>query len=604
MKLLSTILILMSFTLFGQKAPQVNPVEETDFFFYNLSYQFPSQSVSEAALANMLVKKANYANDVELKLSYKISSKALTHFRFKVLKQGTPVYLAEVHVALNHENEIVLCEMPTIPDVLSDERYDVNSIAEGIRLKNEAESILSTELVWYTDQSDMLYKGLQVVLAGPETLHQEVLYSQGKIQSQFDLLRYMHGPNDTLVSVMVFNPDPLTTSGNKYGGSYIDNSDQSVPVLEVERKTKSLVVTYDNGIFRAKNDYVEVKDFSAPNIAPASSTTPLMHYTRDLDGFEDMNVMYHITEHKKHLINLGFPNIPNYTIEVDAHAINGADQSFFSTASNPGRLYFGEGGVDDGEDADVIIHEYMQSVMYVAEPSTGNTTERACIEEALGDYFAASHSAHAMGTMNEGTVFDWDGHNPFWGGRNVVSTKNYALESFKNGNLYSHTDLFASPLIEMYNKLGRNTSDEIILEAIFNLSSTTTMPQMAQYILNSDGYLNGGANQKVIHDAFAKRNILPGFSVGEYASAIQGLEVYNTMAFAAKGSPLFIKSKEHDIRAYKLINSNGQCVYEGIVEIEVNELATLSFDNLERGIYILQLTTGSGKTAIFKLSRF
>ena len=132
MKSLSILLILLSFSLFGQKTPQANPVAETDFFFYNLSYQFPSQVVSESALIDLLKAKANYANDIELELSYKIASKALTHFRFKILKQGTPIYLAEIHVALNHENEIVLCEMPSIPNMLIDDNLDISILAENI----------------------------------------------------------------------------------------------------------------------------------------------------------------------------------------------------------------------------------------------------------------------------------------------------------------------------------------------------------------------------------------------------------------------------------------------------------------------------------------
>ncbi|MEZ4916786.1 MAG: hypothetical protein R2836_07345 [Chitinophagales bacterium] len=54
-------------------------------------------------------------------------------------------------------------------------------------------------------------------------------------------------------------------------------------------------------------------------------------------------------------------------ISVDTHGNNGADNSFFSPAT-PLRLIFGEGGVDDAEDADVIIHEYGHAISHFAAP--------------------------------------------------------------------------------------------------------------------------------------------------------------------------------------------------------------------------------------------
>ena len=46
----------------------------------------------------------------------------------------------------------------------------------------------------------------------------------------------------------------------------------------------------------------------------------------------------------------------NYAIDVDCHGFNGGDNSAFNPGTNPPSIVFGQGGVDDAEDADVIIH--------------------------------------------------------------------------------------------------------------------------------------------------------------------------------------------------------------------------------------------------------
>jgi hypothetical protein len=360
-------------------------------------------------------------------------------------------------------------------------------------------------------------------------------------------------------------------------------------------------VAYENGAYQAKNDHVAIVDFSAPNIAPVTSTNKFMQYTRNQSGFEDMNVMYHISSQKEHMIALGYPNIPNYTIQVDPHAINGADQSFFSTASVPGKLYFGEGGVDDAEDADVVIHEYMHSVMYVAAPSSTTSTERGCIEEAIGDYFAASYS-RTINNYNEGWVFNWDGHNEFWPGREVLSTKDYAQESFKNNNIYTHTDLFASPLMEINSILGRNAADALLLEAIFNLTQNTTMPEMAGYIILSDSLLNNGVNFQVIHTAFVRRNIIPTISLEERTIALDLIQVYNTIAFA-QGGPLLVRSNDYTITNYTITAINGAQMMQNNVIHTQGDVLEITAPELPAGIYILTLATTTGEKATYKITR-
>ena len=66
--------------------------------------------------------------------------------------------------------------------------------------------------------------------------------------------------------------------------------------------------------------------------------------------------------------SLGFTDANNRSIPVDVHYYT-ADNSFYSDADHA--LHFGDGGVDDAEDADVVLHEYGHSIQDNQVPGFG-----------------------------------------------------------------------------------------------------------------------------------------------------------------------------------------------------------------------------------------
>ena len=77
-------------------------------------------------------------------------------------------------------------------------------------------------------------------------------------------------------------------------------------------------------------------------------------------------------------------------VKFDPSGLSGADNSHYLGGS--GQLAFGEGGVDDAEDADVIVHEFGHALSDHASPLSNTGLERRAIDEGYGDYFAASYS--------------------------------------------------------------------------------------------------------------------------------------------------------------------------------------------------------------------
>jgi hypothetical protein len=92
---------------------------------------------------------------------------------------------------------------------------------------------------------------------------------------------------------------------------------------------------------------------------PAFSPAGTFDYHRNQDEFEQVMAYYWITESQNYIQRLGFGAglFPGVNDEPQRVRINqwGADNSFFTDKKD--ELRFGKGGVDDAEDAEVILHE-------------------------------------------------------------------------------------------------------------------------------------------------------------------------------------------------------------------------------------------------------
>ena len=182
----------------------------------------------------------------------------------------------------------------------------------------------------------------------------------------------------------------------------------------------NFTTTFTGSQFILENKFIHVADFDAPTAAPVTSATPQFYFDRSQSGFEDVNAFYHITTMQQHIQSLGFACADSLA-EIDTHAVGGADNSYFSPVSNPHRIYYGTGGVDDAEDADVLVHEYGHSVSETAAPNSNSGQQRNSLDEGFCDYMAGAYSK-SISTFNDNWMFNWDGHNEFWNGRVLNST--------------------------------------------------------------------------------------------------------------------------------------------------------------------------------------
>lgn len=456
-------------------------------------------------------------------------------------------------------------------------------------LKNELNCDRLNMVPAYLSVDEQLLPGYSIDLFGAEGAHYQAFIAGSEIFNLADNRRYA---NDTTCTGYVFLPDPLSTANVNYGGSFSDMNDGDNASLNGERAIQSFRGTYDNGVFKLENNDIKIDEFSMPIVNPVTSTNGTFNYTRGQDGFEDVNAFFHMTEFKTYIDSLGFTSIPGAQIGVDVHALSNSDQSYYSPAEK--RIYMGEGGVDDAEDADVVIHEYCHSLVSAAASNSNRISERAGMEEAICDYFAITWSLHFNGNQRD-RVFNWDGHNAFWNGRSAASNKDYQTLSF-NSNIYAHTDLMASCLLEIRDNTSRQIADRIILEALFTLQNNSTYVDFANMVINADQALYGGAHFQVIKTAFVRRNVLPADFNLEEDSNSAGIELYNTIAFL-EGAPLIIESKRSFLKSYRVLDAQGRSIASGDLSGRKTELSL----DLKPGLYFLKVDNNDGEVASFKL---
>ncbi len=438
-----------------------------------------------------------------------------SHVRFVQSIDGVPVYRADLVVSLNADGDHVTAVAsnydPSIDQGTS--TMATLSVAEAREIAIASLGIDGapqftgdmTEGLWIVRDEDIAgstpHLAWRITVPVMDPLGDWEVFvdaRSGDVLRLLDQALYVDG------SGSAFDPDPLTTAQATYNvpaGSYVDNNDADHPSLTAQIFTRPLPeLTYLSGLYYLRGPWVYIDEFESPVSTPVTSADPNgFIYTRNPQGFEDTNAYFHIDENQRWIQALGFNNIQHAPIHVDTHGLSGADNSHYIPSTN--RIAWGEGGVDDAEDTDVLLHEYGHAIQQSSRPGWGGG-HQASMGEGFGDYWAGSYSASISDFRNY-WVFNWDGHNPFWGGRILNSTATY---SSWGGDIYANGTIWASCLWLMRAEMGRTALDKDVLKHHFYQGTSCTAPQAAQYLMQADRELYEGLHAGTIENFFVARN--------------------------------------------------------------------------------------------------
>lgn len=410
----------------------------------------------------------------------------------------------------------------------------------------------------------------------PDTSGSSVYFrSEGHFIFSRDFASYNR---DTLISFPLFLPDAVSRSGADYGVVVADSNDQNLPGFASLYLPAPVPLKVSKDSIFLQNKYVYISDVSGRKISV--SGLPLKNYNVQRDDFlfECLQVLYHIYQFRSYLDSLGFMALHPQPIAADPHG-TAADQSSYI----PDYLIFGDGGVDDAEDAEVIVHEYGHALIESASPGTNIGFERKSADEGSCDYWASGYTFQLNAYKPE-VVFPWDGHNEFWKGRIINSTATYPA-GIVNNSIHQTGQLWSSTLLQISNIIGRRAMDQLLLESYFSFAPNLSFAQMAQIVIKTDSLLHGGQYHFTLCHLFTIRGFINGNC---YNSLISPVEWSPLMHYAA-GS-IFLSDLPEDVYQANVYDVQGRIVHS----FEFKGVSGQFPCALTPGIYIISLNGAGG----------
>jgi hypothetical protein len=303
----------------------------------------------------------------------------------------------------------------------------------------------------------------------------------------------------------VFLPNPVAALQDQ---SLTDQKDADYPALAAAYRDVRL--TNLDGTGRLCGDWACVISETG---TPAYSPTNTFRYRRDDDRFEQVMGYYWVTQAQLYLQGLGFGSeLRPINAEQQDVRINtwGADNSYSWDKHDV--LRFGKGGVDDAEDAEVILHEYGHAVQDSQQTPFGYgfTAEAGAIGEGFGDYFAGTVSAHVSPTPDPECIADWDAtwYDPTAPHclRRLDANLHYP-EDLDLARIHRSGQIWSQALWQIRTALGPLKADRIIFEAGFHYGASPTMPSAAAATIAVAESMYGRATANVVRQKFAERGL-------------------------------------------------------------------------------------------------
>jgi hypothetical protein len=284
-----------------------------------------------------------------------------------------------------------------------------------------------------------------------------------------------------------------------------DDSDAAVPA----RAYHDVTLTNLDGSGFLQGDWVNIRSETGN---PAYSPSNTFRYTRHQDEFEQVMAYYWITKAQNYIQSLGFGSTRRpVNMESQDVRINqwGLDNSF--SWDKHDILRFGKGGVDDAEDAEVILHEYGHAMMDSQQTpfGYGASIEAGSIGEGFADYWAVTVSTIVAPTPDAPCVADWDSVS-------YTSTVPHCLRRVDtnlkypqdlNGRVHHDGMIWSRALWDIRGALGSTKADTIILQGMFDMPNPT-MPELGRNTVAAASSLYGPTTATKVQKAFQARGIL------------------------------------------------------------------------------------------------
>lgn len=296
----------------------------------------------------------------------------------------------------------------------------------------------------------------------------------------------------------VFLPNPVVTLKDQ---TLTDQKDRDYAALQAAYRPVTLTNLDGSGYLRG--DFADV--CGTKNCAFSTDGTYL--YGRSDTWFEQVMAYYAVTQAQLYIQSLGFDDINNEPQNMRVSQFGG-DNSFYDPAKDT--ITLGKGGVDDGEDMEVIWHELGHAIQDDQVPGFGVGHDAGSIGEGFGDYWAFTMSEPVSGGYGTTCIADWDSIS-YTPGEDPHCLRRVDLDltvADFDGRIHHDGQVWSRALYDIHNALGRTTADTIILRAQFSFATNTSFEAAAlATVAAAQEVASPGAAAKV-RKAFEDRGIL------------------------------------------------------------------------------------------------
>ncbi len=427
------------------------------------------------------------------------------YLRFQQQRHGLPVFAGELvaHVLPREQgSELRDLRLALVPLPRLDPPAATMDAQQALQRAREATAggapyrVPSEAQLGWTEQGQLAWR---VRLSPTQPVADwEVLLdaSSGQVLRQRDRLRRAEGLG------WVFDPNPVASSGDT---SLRDEQDANSEALEAQLFEVTLEGLDGSGVLRG--DFVDARPYTAAYRANEGDLQFL--YDRSDDHFEEVMAYHHLHLAQAWIQSLGFDDANNrqQVVIVD---YTSQDSSFYSPSDLSMNL--GTGGVDDGEDAEILWHEYGHAVQDDQVPGFGVDYESEALGEGFGDYLASSLAgAHSAQVSDPYCIADWDamfydtGDPPCL--RRADSLKHYPEGISEWDDPHADGEIWSAGLFAAWEELGHEVMDTLVIEAQFSFAQNESYLTGIEAIEDADDNLYGGEHVETLRRHFIQQGL-------------------------------------------------------------------------------------------------
>ena len=436
------------------------------------------------------------------------------HVIFSQRLFGYRVHRGYVSVHMNRKRQAYLVKNRAVPHDVLPEPPDKHALGlrdcrrlalRSLSRTTGPRQVRDQEKLWFPVR-DYLRPAFRFRVLQQRPRHEWIVYVdavRGTILSKYDNLALASG------YARVFDPNPVIA----LGGSD-DLLDDFEPIDPPERAYAQVRLTNLDG-----HGFLDGRRVTTNLTKPRVKRQPNLRweFNSNQRGFDEAMIYFHINGAIQYLERLGYRGdrrIFSEPVAANAHGTP-EDNAYYSPGTRS--LTFGFGDVDEAEDGETILHELGHAVQDAICPDFGQSPEAAAMGEGFGDYFAGSFTAETKiekrARRYVQTVMSWDGvlmeGDPpcvrRLDGKMTYESFNHATRADEHDN----GEIWSSTLWDIWNALGRDRADRIIIESHFQLDGFTTFAKGARAIMDADRNLFGGKHLPALRRIFHRRGIGP-----------------------------------------------------------------------------------------------